>query len=519
MAKTILRTGLVLALLLVTSGAGRADEAPQARLWAPWEAEFQKARRLMADEDHEEAREVFRGILEQYPDLEIQDRAISGMASSYLAERRYARAIRYLEGAIEEHASLLRSRTLYSAVEERVGRALARARVRERQAREEYEDLSWWNIFRIFDKLGRRRDLKDAERDVEELQELRNLFRPELLLPLPLRRPADPPLRIMDTASSASSAATTGSATAASTSGASTVLAKASELASSAPGSDAVSGPAEAVTEAATEGAAPASPASTGSATATEEASVASTSGTEDGKAEAFRVLADEIDALLVLIPADRIAAAELILQGRVASASLSTLSTPMASTEAATATEATTSSPPEVLPEPGSQPVSESTSAPAPTEDPDAAVVETVAPAAPSDPSTAPAEATVTTTAPVEPPAPVTSGSLREAYFAAYRDLQAALQTSDSAAIQQAREAYMAALAAMRGAQWGIVQGSSQGPAAPGSPQVVEPVVRSPVPSTGHQAGRGTFQQDRLGVFRGTGDGALGSSRGSFQR
>lgn len=174
------RGTLVLALVL-----GLALGSPLLAA-APWENLMGRADYLMGIGRYVEARAVFQDITYQYPATPAVDRAVVGIAKSYLAEEDYRAGVSYLEDVLTKSGDLesrKEARELYGNLE----RSFRAARVSATQARDakqaEYDDISWWNIFKIFTKLGLRSDLKDAEKDLNEIASIHNMFNPNLLMP------------------------------------------------------------------------------------------------------------------------------------------------------------------------------------------------------------------------------------------------------------------------------------------------------------------------------------------------
>lgn len=503
---------------------------------------FSRARILMTRERFDEAREVYAEILSRYGDVPaVRDRAVAASASTYLAEGRYRRAALFMEDHLRDAGGAMqRTRVLYAGLEQRVDRALSRARRALRRAEEEYDEISWWNIFRIFEKFERRRDRNQAEEDVEELERLSRMFLPELLFPEPMPATEEEHGEGGDTGDDQAS---TGDGSEDGTDAAD----DGAEDEASAPGDSDTAAAEEAVAEAAKDQGETASeepadeggdeePAASedGEEPAEEEASedeatTVTDVGEVDPKKRAMDVLADEIAALVALIPEDRIALADEILGSESSpSAPVSTAALSESPSEETTGEPALEPGDEEASAEvteltTGSAEASEDTSA--------AASVEMLGGSGGGDPDEdgdKSAEATVTTTETAAPPAPVrTAQDLRQDYFDAYNRLQQALRGGDAEAIRVAREEYMLALQTMRNAQYGILNnGQPEGtPSAPGSsdggapsaPAPLRPNIQAPPP--GVNATSGVVRPDRSGTVRGMNDGGLRSSRGSFHR
>lgn len=507
----------IAALLLVAVATARADEVSILPIrYEPWADEFRRASLAMARQDYGRARSLFAAIEEKYPsEVDVVDRAQAGYASTFLRERRFARAIAYLEERIgDAPTTSRRTRDLYIAMEKRIRRARDRAEAAVAEAEEAYEDISWFNIFRIFTKLSRRRDLKNAEEDLDELKELHGLFDEELLEPLP---------EILPMASGTSTGSAAGSTAATTGSAGAAASASKPETATTSATVTVVPTPTPSATPVASEAPVndPDPPAND-----SQGASAPSTGTASDPRAEAYRVLEAEIDALVALIPTDRLDQANAILTGlaapRPADATAPTTQaaaaqepataaadpTPVATGAAAGATTTSTEASAATTPPADSSPPAETATG----------TVELLG----GNPS-APAESTVSTTAPVVAP-PANPGDARRAYNDAYAELREALRSNDPARVAAAREAYVAALQALSASQAALMGHGSVGtgaPAAPGtSGEASPPTTGTPRGSAERSVnpGTGTFTPDRTGTLRGLGDGALRGTRRSFQ-
>lgn len=517
------RVALVALLLLVAApfGAAFAQDVEE-----PWAEAFRLAREAMRDGDPEGARDVFAEILGDYQQVDVRDRATAGIASSFLQERRYQDAIESLADGVHAGGDdFTQSRQLYTALERRIRRARNRARSDVVALQEDYDDISWWNVFRIFEKLGKRKDLKDAEKDLEELEDLYQSFEPALLLPVTMPAVAAEEDGVADTSSGQGTATTSAAAdTSGASAGSSTTTTATDSGAgtqSSKPEDEGASS--EAASEDTSAAAAPesATEADPEAATETETASVAASEASSPAadpaaitRSTARDILASEIQALLALIPEDRLAEADAILDGTATAGSVE----PLEATTAAASADA-----------------SASTTAEAATEEPgEAAATPTEgtlellggSPASPGDAGTAEVEPA--------PAPPVTADTvtqpqgLRDQYYAAYRRLQEALTGGDQEAIRVAREDYLTSVNSLRGVRQQATNNAAGLPAGPAAPAsgttsatAAAPATAAPPqpPAPSVNATTGSFVRDRTGTQRGLSDGVLRQSRTSFQR
>jgi hypothetical protein len=177
---------VILALLVATTSPGTARAEDEVGI-EPWHNAFAQARYYIERGKMSDARERLEEIVDEHDFPEVLDRASALYSETYLRERRYGDAIDFMADALEARGneSFEMTRRLYTATERRIRRARNRARMTVEALEERYEDISWWNVFKIFDKLGRRKDLKDAEKDLEELEDLHDRFDPRHLFPVP----------------------------------------------------------------------------------------------------------------------------------------------------------------------------------------------------------------------------------------------------------------------------------------------------------------------------------------------
>jgi hypothetical protein len=563
---------VILALLMATASPGTARAEDEVGI-EPWHNAFAQARYYIERGKMSDARERLEEIVDEYEFPEVLDRASALYSETYLRERRYGDAIDFMEDTLEARGDepFEMTRRLYTATERRIRRARNRARMTVEALEERYEDISWWNVFKIFDKLGRRKDLKDAEKDLEELEDLHDRFDPRHLFPVPALTVSaeedgvtdedDSGDESSDEAQDSSDESDSDEASESdkaevadeeSTEEAEEASSTATEDADSTQGSEeaeeeasAEEGTAEAAasTDAeATEGDGEAeTEAETASAPASGETSAASDAMNRDTAKE---VLAEEIAALVALIPEDKLDQADAILGGTVEEGD-----------EAAeTETEGEGEESEEV--ETASASASDETSAAADTDEaseepgdessaePTEGTLELMPSSPESSETSATAEVAASDEASETTAADVTSlAGLREQYYAAYQHLQQTLVSGDQDAIKAARQDYLAAVQAMQSGQAHTAGGSTadtEGPAAPSSSTTgtadagdaaastdagdgatgpAAPAVTPAPAGTGVSGTTGFVRRDRAGIQRGVSDGGLRQSRGSLRR
>ena len=153
---------------------------------APWSTYMDRAEYLMSLGRYPEARSMYQNVCSQFPGTVAVDRAVVGISKTHLAEEDYRGGISYLEDVLTKSSDIeskTEARQLYCNMESAFRNARTRATRHYTAIEQEYDDISWWNIFKIFKKLDLRGDLKEAEKDLQELSDLHNLFNPSLLLP------------------------------------------------------------------------------------------------------------------------------------------------------------------------------------------------------------------------------------------------------------------------------------------------------------------------------------------------
>ena len=556
------------AMLVVTSLPGHARAEDEITI-EPWHNAFAQARYLIERGRMGDARERLEEIVDEYEFPEVHDRASSMYSETYLRERRYSEAIDFMEDALEARGDepFEQTRRLYTATERRIRRARNRAREAVEALEDRYEDISWFNVVKLFDQLGRRKDLKEAEKDLDELEDLHRSFDPRHLFPVPALTVAPEEDGVTDAESTEEAtdesadttqatpteedeetdeseksdveeaeATTEADAVAETDAEAETVESTSEESADEETGAPAASTDAEA--EAETEAAAASE---TEAEAPTEEPGAEVAGDTEAMNRDTAReLLAEEISALVALIPEDKLAEADAILGGTTASeegdeAGGAEVETEEVDTDSAAASDETSGSADadEATEEPGDE------SSAAPTE----GTLELM-PSSPESAETsataevAAAEDTADTTA-----ADVTTlGSAREQYYAAYQRLQQALVSGDQEAIATARQEYLTSVQVMQGSQATAAGGSTaeaEGPAAPTSsttgPAETDggaaastdaeatgpgaPGATAAPAGTGVNPTNGFIRRDRAGIQRGVSDGGLRTSRGSLRR
>jgi tetratricopeptide (TPR) repeat protein len=500
---------------------------------------LKQARFEMNRGNMDQARDLLEGLRQDFPDQEAQDRAAAGIASSYLKEKRYRQAVTSLGASIKgSETELPGSRRLYTAIERRIRRARNRAQDHVKQLEARYDDISWWNVFKLFAKLDRRKDLKEAEKDLDELQDIYTTFEPSLLFPGPMPMvlpeldgiaPSDETPVVEDPTSEATPPVAeedTGDEDSA------TEEESQAEEETSEPQEENNVGTDDEKAILTTDTSPQPEASSSEEETQTPAAPQASADGEALKRETAYDVLSDEIQDLVALIPEDRLAEADAILDTIPGLASLSEDETDGLGEDSLDDLTETTSSD---LSEVTTQIASTATPPTSGTLDevaegsqatPTAGTLELVGEGNPEVAITAPAapETTIQAT-------PVNS---REAYNQAYRLLQTALRSGDQDAIRTAREDYLAAVQAMRnvtqarvtgttpppateGPSAPVTSGSETSPAAPAT-STATPQARS-VPDSSVTATQGVVRRDRSGVRRGLSDGGLRQSRGSFRR
>jgi len=179
-----LANAILLAALLTVLGAGplAADDGTT----EAWSTYMARADYLMQLGRFPEARAAYQDVCAQFPGTIAVDRAVVGIARTHLAEEDYHSGITYLEDVLVKSSDLdskTEARQLYCNLERAFRNARTRATRNYNSIKAEYDDISWWNIFKIFTKLGLRSDLRAAEKELQELTDLHNAFNPSLLLP------------------------------------------------------------------------------------------------------------------------------------------------------------------------------------------------------------------------------------------------------------------------------------------------------------------------------------------------
>ncbi len=180
----ILSTLVLLAALLCFQSpppaAAQGDDHPTAREL------LQQAEYRFRLGEYEDARSIYQEILFRYPGTIWVDKAVVGIARSHLAEGDYAAGIRYLEDVLSKSNDLesrVEAHRLYIRLESRIRRLRTSAYEAYVAKQQEYDSISWFNIFKIFKKLRLKSELARARHDYEEISRLHDLFNPSLLVP------------------------------------------------------------------------------------------------------------------------------------------------------------------------------------------------------------------------------------------------------------------------------------------------------------------------------------------------
>lgn len=550
------RLPVLLGAALVCATSVPAQETMIAAEPAPWAPVLQQARFEMNRGDFDQARSLLDQMRQDFSQQIAQDRAAAGLASTYLKEKRYAEAIQSLEDSMAaSETELFGSRQLYAAIERRVGRARNRAREEVARRQAEYDDISWWNVFKLFTKLDKRKQLKQAEEDLEELEGIYSEFEPALLFPIGMPRILPVLDGLIEATELTTETTTEEGATEEGTGDGDDEDSAATESSDEGTGDD----------SAASEDSEEADEGSTSEKAETDESTVVEESSEENPEAAetstvsvtadevaslnrqtAYETLSEEIDGLLALIPEDKLAEADAILDGIPGMESLETEASAAASEETTDddiltdfSEEATGVSTDEEVEVAELDEAADTDESATPTE----GTLDTVGgsdSAASADVVAAETEAT---------PAAATPVNAREAYVAAYQALQAAIRSGDQEAIQAARDEYLVAVQTMRtgvapsttseaaasedgeaaaseDAEAATEEETSEGsPAAPGNSTLSPETSSGATGTTPAAAGssvtatQGSVRQDRSGVYRGLSDGVLRQSRGSFHR
>lgn len=533
---------LALLLASVVPGAARAEGELTIE---PWQAEFNRARYDIERGRMSDARDRLETVVDTYEFDEVLDRASAMYTETYLRERRYEDAIDFMAEALEAKGddAFEQTRRLYTATERRIRRARNRAKAEVEALQARYDDISWWNVFKIFDKLGRRKDLKEAEKDLEELEDLHDRFDPRYLFPVPALTvsPEDDGVSDdegdeADTGEEAEKAEATPVVTPEATPDLppETTPEVTPEATAEVTPEATPDLPPEVTPEATVDAAAPTDPEATDETPAAAETSegTEASAATDMSRDTAKQVLAEEIAALVALIPEDKLDQADAILG-----------TTTVAEVEAAEAESAAASE--ETSGEGEATEEGDGTEAGEGTEETGTTPAEgtlELNPSAPGSSETS-GSAEVTESSEVDETTAAevaTLGDARAAYYAAYQALQQALTTGDQDAIAAARQEYLASVTVMQRGQAAATGGSTAeasegtGPAAPSSSTTgtegaaasqdagtgpAAPTTDAPAPGTGVNATNGFIRLDRAGIQRGVSDGALRTSRGSLRR
>ena len=154
---------------------------------------IQRADYLMNLGRYVEARSAYQDVAADNPGTDLVDKATVGIARSYMAEEDYRTGITFLEDVLTSSSSMAgkeEAQTLYCNMERAFRNSRTRATQNLNELQSEYDDISWFNIFKIFKKFGLRSDIKKAEKELQNLSDLHNLFNTSLLLPDAYTEPA-----------------------------------------------------------------------------------------------------------------------------------------------------------------------------------------------------------------------------------------------------------------------------------------------------------------------------------------
>lgn len=159
--------------------------------------QIQRADYLMNLGRFVEAREAYQDVAADNPGTDLVDKATVGIARSYMAENDFQTGITFLEDVLTSGSSMggkEEAQTLYCNMERAFRNSRTRATQNLNSIQAEYDDISWFNIFKIFKKLDLRSDIKKAEKELQELSDLHNLFNTALLQPDAYTEPAVDPV-------------------------------------------------------------------------------------------------------------------------------------------------------------------------------------------------------------------------------------------------------------------------------------------------------------------------------------
>lgn len=151
----------------------------------PWASQIREAQQLV-NSAPEQARAHYELILAEHPNSDGARQAIQGIADTFVVTRDYAQLTRFLENQMSSTRTpeISRSaREVYTRVASTVDNAHMQAYQRYSQVQREYDDISWFNIFRIFDKFKMRGELKDLKQDLDYITEVKMGFNPANILP------------------------------------------------------------------------------------------------------------------------------------------------------------------------------------------------------------------------------------------------------------------------------------------------------------------------------------------------
>ncbi|MBI4864320.1 MAG: hypothetical protein HY815_29285 [Candidatus Riflebacteria bacterium] len=413
------------------------------------------AERLLSMGDIYRAQMLFEKVLKEYPGSEAAGKAISGIANSFVMQRNYQGAVGYLENVIvrsPDASTGQKAREVYSKLAATVDGAQRQAYQVYRQAQAQYDSISWFNIFRIFEKFRLRSDLKQVQKDLDEITEVKLLFNPVYLVSITGPGSGSP---APSTGATNGNASTTPGATHEPPPGNGN-LAFANTNASPGSGNQNTSGanPGGAGTTTTAANANTNAPVADNTNKTVSEPLATEVVRRAEEKAKALKVLEDEMTRILELIPPDKRDQARKIIVTGGGFVPLSNAQ-PATATSATPSGEATAATTPVPSPSPSAEPAAPTTTtptvvaSPAPAVDPTPVTSATPSPApggsaSPSQPAST--NAAVDTGEPLE--------TLQRNMVAAYRTFQEAMRSGDRLRVSQAQNDYMAAMQAYRARQ-----------------------------------------------------------------
>jgi len=182
----IRRTALIMMLALCGFSrilAGTTADSVDSSLLSTgsWTTLLARADEMMSSGNATWAGQLYTKVISGDPNTEDVVKAISGLVRSLTKEHQYRQAIDFLEETInntEDSAIRLAARETYTRLLNNVDVAQRRAYAAKQQTKARYDEIPWYNIFRIPEKLRIKSQLQDVQSDLDYITQVKMFFNP-----------------------------------------------------------------------------------------------------------------------------------------------------------------------------------------------------------------------------------------------------------------------------------------------------------------------------------------------------